>query len=615
MPSMRYHMPPSFHPTHRPYAAMNNRDFARGPRPPVPNGLNQAFHTHHSNGSIHFGSMHGSQNTSPAPIQTGVFMAPPAMPTTDPRPAYMPPTANGFSPMQPYGADMMQPAAFDPFGRPTMIAYNPVDPFPPYSSSFNTSTPQSFYEGQPSGQGEDGGALFHLHPPNGQPAGAAGPGREVRTPSRQGGMMSPPGYSGMAHGYKPPPRPDLPDLHDDGDRFLDYVRQHFANFEFADCELQLDCVGETAASIQIPGHRLVFARSSALRRLVNELPPASAELSLPTLRLETGSKWLNPNAFYMAAQRLYGMPLLPFALHGRTEPSGFSDAGTSLEQVEFALSYAAAGDMLSWAPVVLRGCEVASRLVSWNTAEKLMDFALEDFIDTGMSEHFKYGDGSRVILNAVVGFLASKLSPSFQLDKSFDDPKSYIRLPEHPTSPKAATAVPPVAASSPSVQIGKGRRSKQIVGIQFGDLSIDEDLNGHGAEAKAHAQAEPNSVLSRILLNLPFSLLKLIMHPVGSGSSNEWASRDTRHRVLNSAIEVREARRLRAAAAVFRGLVPDADAKRAALQAAYPQNIGRWSILGWQECVSQTASPDGLALERKWTPNRGSTGQSNVMFP
>ncbi|KAG5974977.1 hypothetical protein E4U55_007916 [Claviceps digitariae] len=612
----RYQIPPPFQPAARPYGIMTNGDVICGSRPPMPNGAGHTHHSHPSNGSIHFGTFQDSQNTSPAPLHSGGIVPPPSMPMVDGRAPYMPPPGNGFPPMMPYGADMMQPANFDHYGRPAM-AFGPMDAFPMYANNFGPSTPHSFHDSQSSGQVEEN-VIYPPYLSNGHRNGAgAGPGEldgSAHTHTQGGRMLVPPEYANprmLQHGHGPLPHV-IP--HDDvnGDGLVEYMQQHFGDSEFADCTLELRYVDDRAAPVRIPGHRLVFARSRVLGALLrNQTLQLTSERNSHTLLLETGDKWLRSDSFYTSVQRLYGLPLLPLPPpHGRPDSSpSLADAGTTSDQLDFALSYAAAGHLLEWASIVRRGCEVATRLLSWHSMEKMMEFALEGYVDNGSSDLFKYGDGSKILLNALVTFIVHNLPPTFNLDVSSTDPKRYARLPDHPSPPPAPsdTAKQPatIIARGSSVQFGKGHRSQPIRGIQFGDFSLGEEVAGPESETpKATQQPQPvaSAVLSRTLINLPFSQLKMVLESASSGNVHGWANAELRYRIVRNAVEEREARRLRALDAVLGGRVPESERIRAALGNPSPQDIGPWSVLGWQEEILPYGNADGPALGRKWVP-------------
>ncbi|PTB69161.1 hypothetical protein BBK36DRAFT_1113846 [Trichoderma citrinoviride] len=604
----RYQMPPPFQPSHRPMGIVPSGDMSHGPRPPLPNGPSHMHQAHASNGSIHFGAFHDSQSSSPAPPHSGGIAPPPGMPMPDGRPhPMMPPNGNGFPPMVPYGADMMPVANFDGYGRP--MPYAPMDSYPPYGNNLGPSTPHSYHDSQSSAHQEET-AMYNQYRPGAMPNGVAvGPNDEAQGQNHQGRMYGLPDYPRMM------PTPGLPPhmaQGDNADGFIGYLQQQFASPELADCTLELRYTDDRAAPVRIPGHRLVFARSLQLYNLLQKqnFQASPNDRALQTILLETGSKWIRSDSFYMAVQRLYGLPLLhaPPPRRVGMEPGDVTAAGSVNEQLDFAISYAAAGHLLDWTPVVRRGCEVATHLLTWETLERVLEFALEGYRDKGSHEIYQYGNGSQVLLNAVVTFLVHNFPSHFNLDTEATEFVPYSRLPISPPPPAKDSLdndMLSASADGSSVQLGKGRRPQKLNGIQFGDLAFTEGKNPADANTpKATRAAQPASfsILSRILVEIPFTQLKMILESSGSGNVNGWANAESRYRIIKLAVEERESRRRCVLDAVLSGRVADAEAIRAGLCSPEPRDLGWWTALGWQEEMLPYGNPDGPTLARKWVP-------------
>ncbi|RFU72146.1 hypothetical protein TARUN_10117 [Trichoderma arundinaceum] len=604
----RYQMPPPFQPAHRPMGIVANGDLSRGPRPPLPNGPPHMHQAHPSNGSIHFGAFHDSQSSSPAPPHSGGIAPPPGMPIPDGRPhPMMHHNGNGFPPMVPYGADMMPVANFDSYGRP--MTYGPVDSYHPFGNTMGPPTPHSFHDSQSSAHPEETAMYNQYRPGALHNGGAVGPNEESQAQNHQGRMFGIPDYPQMM------PNPGLPPhmaQGDNADGLIAYLQQQFSSPELADCTLELRYTDDRAAPVRIPGHRLIFARSLLLLSLLQKqsFQTSLNDRSVQTLLLETGSKWIRSDSFYMAVQRLYGWPLLHAPPPRVSMESGdVIAAGSMNEQIDFAISYAAAGHLLDWTPIVRRGCEVATHLLTWETLERVLDFALDEHWDKGSHEVYKYGNGSKILLNAVVTFLVHNFPSHFNFDTEAMESVPYGRLPINPP-PLASDAFAnkemlPASAEGSFVQLGKGRRPQKLNGIQFGDLSFSEGKNLADANTpKAARAAQPASfsILSRILLEIPFNQLKMILESSGSGNVNGWANTETRYRIIKIAVEERESRRRRALDAVLSGRVPEAKSIRAGLCSPEPKDLGWWTVLGWQEEMLPYGNPDGPTLARKWTP-------------
>ncbi|PHH73169.1 hypothetical protein CDD80_4005 [Ophiocordyceps camponoti-rufipedis] len=578
----QHHVPALFA---RPMPIMANGDMPRGPLPHPPNGPHPVHQQHPSNGSIYFGTLHDSQGSSPAPPPSGGIPPPPGMAGPDGRPPYMGLAGNGFAPMMPFPGEVLPMNNVDNFGRPT-AGYGPVDPFPPYGANYGPSTPRSFHDSQSSGHPDDGAMFGHFPHRNGGPV----MGDDVNVQRR---MFGPVGlFPGLGI---PPPMP--PGNLENG--LIGYLQQQFARPEFADCTLELRYPADRAPPVRIPAHRLILCRSADLAIRLQQT--ASDAAGPPTVVVEGSGRWMRSDAFYTATQSLYGLPLLQMPLHGRTDPGDVMEAGPVKEQLDFCLSYAAAGYVIGWWPVTRRGCEVAMQLLGWHTLETTVDFALDGFADMGSHDVYKLGEGSRSLLMAVISFIVHNLPPTFSIDTTVEDAESYCRLPVRLPAPASSTASveasPPAMTRVPSVQFGKGRRPQQISHIQFGDLSMSESET---PKATRIPQPASHAILSRVLVNLPFSQLKMLVElPPASANLHGWMAMA---RTVKAAVVEREARRQNAVEAVMDGRVAVPDAVRAALRSPTPQDAGQWSLLGWQEEMMLSVSPEETSLIRKWVP-------------
>lgn len=511
--------------------------------------------------------------------------------------------------MVPYGADMMPVANFDGFGRP--MAYGPMDSYHPYGNTLGPPTPHSFHDSQSSAH-LDEAPMFNQYRPGALHNGGAvapGPGDEAQARDHSGRMFGLQDYPQMMPGHGLPPHMAQSD---NADGLLGYLQQQFASHDLADCTLELRYTDDRAPPVRIPGHRLIFARSSQLFNLLQKqtFHASPNDRSLQTILLEAGSKWIRSDSFYMAVQRLYGLPLLHAPPPRSAMESGdVTAAGSMNEQLDFAISYAAAGHLLDWAPVVRRGCEVATHLLSWESLERVLEFALDGYMDKGSHEIHKYGNGSQILLNAVVTFLVHNFPSHFNFDTDVVEPVPYGRLPINPppltNDAGADDEMLSASADASFVQLGKGRRPQKLNGIQFGDLSFSEGKNLADANTpKATRAAQPASfsTLSRILLEIPFSQLKMLLESSGSGNVHGWANAESRYRVIKIAVEEREARRRRALDVVLSGGVPEAAAIQAGLCSPEPRDLGPWTALGWEEEMLPYGNPDGPTLARKWVP-------------
>lgn len=520
--------------------------------------------------------------------------------------------------MVPYMTDMMPVANFDGYGRP--IAYAPMESYHQYGNTMGQSTPLSFHDSQSSAHAEEA-TMYNPYRPTALPNGATtGPGDEAQAQNRPGGAFRLPDFPQMMPNHGLPPHMAQGD---DADGLLGYLQQQFASPGIADCTLELRYIDDWAAPVRIPGHKLIFARSPHLLNLLQtqafQSPPD--DRSPQIILLETGSKWIRSNSFYMAVQRLYGLPLFqappPPPQRVGMEPGDVIAAGSTNEQIAFAISYAAAGHLLAWPSVVRRGCEIATHLLSWETLETVLEFALDEYQDKGSHDVYKYEVGSPTLLSAIVTFIVHNFPSHFNLDTEAVKIAPYSRLPVNLPPPTKSSSGDMEMLSAPTegshVQLGNGRRPRKINGIQFGDLSLAEANTPKAARA---AQPVSVSVLSRVLLELPFRQLKRILESSGSGNVNGWANAESRYRIIKMAVEERESRRRRVLDAVLSGQVADVESTRQGLRrevdelglirqglcSPEPRDLGWWTALGWQEELLPYGNPDGPTLARKWIP-------------
>ncbi|PHH73752.1 hypothetical protein CDD82_5293 [Ophiocordyceps australis] len=595
---------PSFPPVNRPPGILGQGDFFTGPQPGPPAERQHIHQAHLSNGSIHFGAFHDSQSSSPAPPISGGIPPPPGLPGLEGRAA---PINNPISPVAPYGADPAQVANMDAFARPA-VGYAVMDSYPPYGANYGPHTPLSFQDASSPNLNED--AMFGQLGPGTHGNGDTMSANAFRAPDAPNAMLRPLNYHRMIGDVGPQPMVPFPD---NGDGLIGYIQQLFGSSDLADCTLEFGQLDDGAPLMRIPAHRIILSRSPKLSTV---LPMSKHGSIMPTLLLKVDSRWVRSDSLYMAVQRLYGLPLLMGPPPNQAYMGETVQVGSGDQQFDFSLSYAAAGDLLGLGPVVRRGCEVATQLLNWHTLERGLEFALDDLVDYGTHESYRYGDGSRTLLDAVAAFVLQSMPPKFELVWREEELGSECRYARFPTYPQASAEVGAEAAATqtPAVQLGRGRRPQQIANIQFGDLSISEDGKCTGSETHGTSNEAPpvqHVVLSRVLLNLPFTYLRIIAESSGPMVS----SGETRRGAIKQAVKQREARRAGGLKAVLDGRVGDSDAILRALESPSPKSIGGWTALGWREEVVQRGSSESLSVQRSWVPVVRQQSRGTRQFP
>ena len=603
----RHNIRPQYQPTDTPKNATGQGDTAAAARPPVVNGRSQGHRARPSANDVYFNPLRGSAGSSPAPPPVaGGIAPPPGMALPDGRQPYMGPPSGAYPPGPPPGLDAMAANNLDAYGRPN-LAFPPVDPYRQHGSNFPPSTPHSFQESQSPGHPEESGPYqqFAGPPPQNGPLRFADDALPQTSQGRIPGGMP---YPGM--GPQGPPPPVMPQ-EDDSRGLVEHFQQQFGQGDFADCFLELRHRDQRVTPIKIPGHRVVFARSPVL----NDLLRKNTQQATPqVIALETDDEWIRPDSFYMAFQPLYGFPLfhVPPPAHS-ADGENTTVAGSTIDRFTFALSYAAAGHILNWEPIVRRGCQIAAQFLTPDTIEMAMQFALSQYRDIGSYPNFKYGSGSCIILDGVLDFIARMLPPSFQLDTSVTDARGYSRLPyDIPTPPIQSTEENPespvIVAGKARGHIGKSSRGQSHPHIQFGDLSLTNGKSGEPSGSRKASQAATRALqatLSRILINLPFTYLKMAIE---SGPNH------LRQALWDTVLE-REARRARAVDVLKSGRMPNSDAALSALHNLEPPQGNPWSILGWEEEITFSCKADGPSFVRQWVPLKKEGHGSVAAYP
>ncbi|KAI0601178.1 hypothetical protein F4775DRAFT_582375 [Biscogniauxia sp. FL1348] len=602
-----YHMPPH-HPGQQP--------------PPIPADMYAAHpmhpHPHHrphmSNGAIMFGGFPDSHTPSPAPPPSN-FMPPPPPVNGE---SHIHPRLNGHhhahtgsngfpGPINTqFRPDMMPMSTIDSYGQVhAPVPQVPFEAFPPGVGRYGPPTPHSFHGSHASGDhngGVENGTM--PYPPNGLHYGS----HAHHDPHHPVGHPHPTGP--MPPFMHPEAFTRRPSIADDEMESIAYFRNQFNNGELADCVLELVYAKRHQAPVKITGHKLVLARSMALKQHI--MDARATDLGSQTITIETDDVYLRSDAWWLAVQRLYLHPLLtlpPFYGHAA---NGVDFAGDKTDRFSFSLGYAAAGHILHMPDVLVRGLQIAANLLSWNTVEDAMGFVLEGTTQRHLgysSEQdepnlpsvmldFGYGPETKILLVAIMNFLVNEFPANFELDTSVADPPKFARIP-------SAAALPPPITSRPAPAIARSTSTRQpgkptrLSSIKFGDLPAAYPEDG---PAPHREPAKCSPILSRILLNLPFDELCEVLTS-GSNGVSGWNTAQDRYHAVADVVAEREARRLRAVEAVRLGAVPHCQEIQYRLSAQRRHAIVEpWDVLNWQEEVVRPRGAEVPRVVRKWVP-------------
>ncbi|KAK3332320.1 hypothetical protein B0T19DRAFT_100250 [Cercophora scortea] len=498
-----------------------------------PSMMNQpGFHQPHpSNGSLVFGGFQDSNNSSPAPHPGAAYPPPGIMPY---RPAAVPVTA------------------VDGYGRPLLVSPT-LDGYPPTAMNHHgPPTPHSFRGSQSSVHADE--SFNQYAPANGQNGYAATPSGQA--PVYMPGMNS--HMNGSMHGSAGPATgfPISRDLDDT----LSFLRHGFNDNTFSDCVLEVHFPDileyrdhpdyrRFRRAIQINGHRVLLARSPTLASLMKSWGTVPGGF----MRLDINDEYMRADVFGFVLRTLYGWPLgdeltLPADILPRNVAEDF----------QLALSYVATAQYLQLGWVLAVAMEHVKRLLCWDTIELAVKYLLPN-IATSPSSRNEPNSMSE-LRDLFLCFIVYNLPKDFVLDVNAGD-GVFSRLPTISSRPRNSTAAPvahgthgthgygPSKGQSQSARLSSNPRLSQI---KFGDISPPE-LNGYGqtgaTKETPHAHRAPTAhetILSRILLNLPYDLLKLVLEHPRFAQLLGGQDISFRYHIISGIIAERESRRLRA---------------------------------------------------------------------
>ncbi|KAI1373121.1 hypothetical protein F4677DRAFT_230406 [Hypoxylon crocopeplum] len=570
-----------------------------------PANLRGQPHMHHyqhhphmsSGGGVVFGAFSGSHTPSPAPPPGG-FMPPPPPPVNGE--GHIHPRPNGRHHEQSGSNGFPGPinTQFPPGMVPVSgsVPQPPFESFSPDGGHYGISTPRSFHGSHTSGEpnGVENGAMAP-YPSNGIPYGGH--------PRHDRPVGLPHPAAPFPHFMHPEHFARHPGIVAEGlSESVMYFQDQFDSGELTDCALELVCVKDLHHPVKITGHKLIFARSPALKQHI--MAARATDLGSHTITIESDDPYLRYDAWWCAVRRLYLFPLLsPLTISD--EGSGFKFAGDKLTRFEFCLGYAAAGHLLQMRDVFIRGLQMAADFITWDTMEAALGFVFEGTVqrhvnyenDQDLEYAFGYGLEARLLLIVVANLLVSGFPPNFELDTSVAEPPKFARIPV-PSSIMLSSSANPAPSIARGTSVRNLAKPNRLSSIKFGDLPAAFPEDG----APPHGPAECSPIISRVLLNLPFHELRAILVSESTGISG-WNTAQYRYHAVADVVAEREARRLRAVEAVRAGAVPDSlmIQQRLSAQRRYAI-VEPWDVLNWEEKVIQPRGAEVPQIVREWVP-------------
>lgn len=476
-----------------------------------------------------------------------------------------------------------------------MVSTAPIDGYGPVPVNHGPLTPRSIHGSQSSRNGEDFLPRPLVNGHNGLEFGRPGPhpgaARAPMPPNTQA-PFSPPGF-------------DV----DEAMGFVDRISQMFARPEFADCEIVLviperltstnsQYPGKPNGPLRLPAHRLILAHHPMLGSLMQE--QAHQADASREVRITSDDPFLRADSLWRAIKYVYGCRYVPLPRDIEKE--------SDVEKFHFSLGYVAAGALLDLPPISISGVREASKLVSWDTLEKGLEFALTDALinvdhlregqHPVLQFRYKYGPYVGELVEKIMVFLIMHFPSNFTLDTTVEDSR-YVRLPTLPaasTSPRDQSTRPEVSHYNPT---GQNASRMSSINIKFGDMDLGE-ANGHHSSSPSPQSGGYNMALSRILLNLPFEMLKSLLESNSLGGVPGWQTIQDRQRVMSDLVAEREARRLRLVQELTAGNYPG-PVPSESLCSKEPQLLkGPWNNVCWKEECLPTA--DVPMMVRSWAP-------------
>lgn len=380
--------------------------------------------------------------------------------------------------------------------------------------------------------------------------------------------------------------------------FAEYVSSMFARPEFADCEVVLEIpdrltsinssqpAGESGGPLRLPAHQLVLSHHPLLRRMIQE---QGRQIDGPReIRIASDDPFLRADSMWRAIKYLYGFRYVPLPLEIQKQPN--------VEKFHFILGYAAAGARLEVPHISITAMREATEYLSWDTVEKGVEFALGglEFHDRPMHvphafPQFRYRHGTYVgeLVDRTMVFLATNFPSNFSLDTNVEEPR-YSRLP---------VCLPGYEISKQGSKNGHGPSRASSINIRFGDMEPNE-TNSNSQQNSAQTSCAHLSALSRVLINLPYEVLKVVLESNGLGGVAGWRTVQDRRRAMTAVIAEREARRehlIRELAAGRHEPRAPIDGLRSKEPCLLP---GNWSNVCWKEhCLP---NPEGPIMNRVW---------------
>jgi len=491
-----------------------------------PLSFRPAFHqAHPSNGSLVFGGFHDSNASSPAPHSSGGFPPPNMMAAYPAGP-----------PLDTFGRPFLMSPTFDGYHSVAMNNHGPP-------------TPHSFHGSQSSAQADDYG-----HGPYGPVNGHNG---HLADPI---GRTPMPGVHMNGSLHLANPSVSVYQNLREHDACLAFLRSGWGDAEFTDCVLEMRFrdgsqhqdhpdFRHLATVVRLPAHRFILSRSPTLASLLRSRRVAPGG----TLILDLVGEYMRSDIFCFALRTLYGWSI------GDGVPPSELPLRNIRDDFKLSLGYIVVSEYLQAGWLHSAVVQRASGLLCWETAELAANFILPRVLThRSRTDEFNLS----VLREEFLAFLAKNFPKDFKLDVDVVDGE-FARLPA--LGPAQSTNGPTIANGSSSPHhsrqssvmqahlpmVQRVSANPRLSQIKFGDISPPQpngfDPNTPPDTTQSHpAISARDSILSRILLNLPYEFLKRVLEDPHLAVATGELDREQKFRIITDIVAERESRRMRA---------------------------------------------------------------------
>jgi hypothetical protein len=279
--------------------------------------------------------------------------------------------------------------------------------------------------------------------------------------------------------------------------------------------------------------------------------------------LDLQDDYVRSDAFHLTLRTLYGWDLGDGPLHPYHPQQSVKDG------FELALGYAASAQHLKLPFVYAKAIHHACHQLHWDTIERACQFALPSAVFGQSARHGNPSSPDALVpshlIDAIMVFLVHNITEDFVLDPNAGD-CGFSRLPRASAPVASSQAMPAKAhgtagfrderpqsrhASTSQTHMPRASRlsvNPRLSSIQFGDLSLangsDKSSGGQVDAVKPPSPSHVDTILSRILLNLPFPMLKQVLEHPNLAKPSADLSLPSRQKLISSIVAEREARRV-----------------------------------------------------------------------